>query len=296
MENKIRNIIDQYLKKNSSDQENQFLTSWLERLQQTGTSTIADKETVENRLHNKIVVSQKVHTRRMRFRRTATWAACLTIPLLSGVFLWNQYNSSTNVYYAEKTTSITLDDNTIIILEPGTTLEINDQYNTSNRSVKLKGTALFKVAKNRDLPFLVKSDHLNTTVLGTTFTVSDKASNSHKVRVIEGIVSVENPKDSSLRILHANDSLVWHNNRLAHNTLLAQTSYFDFNNISLDKAIKQLEEYYRIHIHVDHRVSTQTILHGQYPKHELFAILRSICFLEDLSYKKQDKEISIFKK
>lgn len=296
MENKVKNIITKYLKNNSTNQEDLFVDSWLDKLQANGNTTIENKEVVKNRLFNKISFSQRAYNRRKRWRRTVIWTSCVAIPLISGVFVWQLMLTPTSYYYAEQTTSITLQDNSIIILEPGSSLELYANYNKHHRSVKLKGTALFKIAKNKELPFIIESNNLKTTVLGTTFTVSDLSDKTHKVRVIEGIVSVENPKDHSLRILHANDSLVWKNDKLTYNTLLTQSNYFDFNNVSLAEAIEQLNTYYRINIKLDNQVNTQAILHGQYPKQELYAILRSICFLEDLSYVKKNNEISIYKK
>ena len=66
---------------------------------------------------------------------------------------------------------ITLSDGTSIWLNADTKLRYSTDYGTKNRNIYLDGEAYFKVAKNKELPFLVHTSGITVTALGTVFNV-----------------------------------------------------------------------------------------------------------------------------
>ncbi|MDF7815064.1 FecR family protein [Hymenobacter sp. YC55] len=86
---------------------------------------------------------------------------------------------------------LTLADNSRITLYPGSSLQYKSGLAGPRREVKLKGEAFFQVAKNPARPFLVYTDQLVTTVLGTSFRVKAYAGRKNEVAVHEGRVSVQ---------------------------------------------------------------------------------------------------------
>lgn len=86
---------------------------------------------------------------------------------------------------------ITLEDGSIVILQPGSSLLYAKEFNRAKRELHLNGEAFFEVTKNPEKPFIVHSGELVAEVLGTSFTIK-KVQNSQDliVDVLTGRVSV----------------------------------------------------------------------------------------------------------
>src|SRR5690606_4366173 len=82
-------------------------------------------------------------------------------------------------------------DNSIITLYPNSEVRYLENFDGSaERMITLKGTAKFKVTKNKEKPFRVKSASFLTTALGTTFVVSERNQNT-KIELLEGKIEVK---------------------------------------------------------------------------------------------------------
>ncbi|QKG58248.1 FecR family protein [Hymenobacter sp. BRD128] len=85
-----------------------------------------------------------------------------------------------------------LPDGSAIALHPGSSLRYATAFAGPRRDVYLTGEAFFKVTKNPARPFLVFTNHLVTTVLGTSFRVKAyTGSKETYVAVREGKVAVQ---------------------------------------------------------------------------------------------------------
>ncbi|MDZ7878461.1 MAG: DUF4974 domain-containing protein [Saprospiraceae bacterium] len=85
-----------------------------------------------------------------------------------------------------------LPDGTKVQLKVGSELVLDKDFNKTKRLVFLKGEAKFEVAHNANCPFIVKTDNVFTTALGTTF-IAKSATKEHigQVSLIEGKVKIE---------------------------------------------------------------------------------------------------------
>jgi transmembrane sensor len=94
-----------------------------------------------------------------------------------------------------KRLSVRLPDSSEAILAPGTTIRYRRDFGYGNkREVKVEGEVLFTVVKDKQAPFVVTAENVETTVLGTIFQVTaEKSSDRIKVTLMEGnlIVRVE---------------------------------------------------------------------------------------------------------
>jgi len=89
-----------------------------------------------------------------------------------------------------------LSDGTTVTLNAGSRLKYDNRFGMKDRVVQLEGEGFFKVAKDRERPFTVKTSHLNVMALGTTFNV--KAYSDDKTietTLIEGSVKIEEITD-----------------------------------------------------------------------------------------------------
>lgn len=93
--------------------------------------------------------------------------------------------------YGSKT-SLKLADGSFVWLNAGTTLKYDQGFGSNNRDIALSGEAYFEVAKNRQLPFMVKAGEVSVKALGTKFNV--KAYPDEKTIetiLLEGAVKVQ---------------------------------------------------------------------------------------------------------
>ncbi len=89
-----------------------------------------------------------------------------------------------------------LSDGTTVTLNAGSRLKYDNRFGMKDRVVQLEGEGFFKVAKDRERPFTVKTSHLNVMALGTTFNV--KAYSDDKTietTLVEGSVKIEEITD-----------------------------------------------------------------------------------------------------
>ena len=66
---------------------------------------------------------------------------------------------------------IKLPDGTTVVLNAGSTLRYQSDYNESNRDLELTGEAYFKVARNADIPLVVNAGSINVKAIGTEFNI-----------------------------------------------------------------------------------------------------------------------------
>ena len=175
---------------------------------------------LEKRLYERVLQSYSTH-REKKERRTIMWkyaAIWIGVLLLAGGVIWGnvllhstdtketapvQLFSSTN-----NAKRINLPDSTVVILRPYSSLQVTAGYNRAERNVVLEGNAFFEVKKNQAKPFVVHSKHLETTVLGTRFSVSSPVEgDQHSVFLEEGKVSIR--IDQRELVLTPNERMVY---------------------------------------------------------------------------------------
>jgi transmembrane sensor len=101
-------------------------------------------------------------------------------------------------------TSLVLPDSTHVWLNAGSILKYSTHYNFSNRSVYLSGEAYFNVKHSGQLPFIVHTDELVISALGTEFNVKAYPEEKHvETILVSGLIRVEraSPADDADKIL-----------------------------------------------------------------------------------------------
>ena len=111
---------------------------------------------------------------------------------------------------------ILLSDGTEVILNAGSSLQYNNDYNSLNRDLILKGEAYFKVAKNKDLPLIVSTENLSIKATGTEFNVKAYSEEGTiEATLIEGEVEIVEKgvteKNQTL-VLKPNQKAIYTNN------------------------------------------------------------------------------------
>jgi hypothetical protein len=153
---------------------------------------------------------------------------------------------------------ISLSDGTKVWLNAGSRLIYPSKFVDKTREVYLVGEAFFKVEKNEEMPFIVKTSNLSVKVLGTQFNVlAYPEDNSIQTVLTEGSVEVIKANaglfEKSVRLVPGQMALFNKNDNetkvyevdVEYYTLWTE-GIFSFRNTDLSRLVKKLERYYNI--------------------------------------------------
>lgn len=153
--------------------------------------------------------------------------------------------------------SIVLSDGTEIILNADSKLTFPTLIKGEERVVELEGEAYFKVAKNKEMPFVVKTDKIETRVLGTEFNVKAyKGSNPH-ITLIEGEVIVNVPEINKEVKLQPGEDISYINNKVHIKNVDTEyythwrDGFFYFDNVPLIDVVTDLGRWYNLNIEIE---------------------------------------------
>jgi ferric-dicitrate binding protein FerR (iron transport regulator) len=225
----------------------------------------------------------------------------------------------------KKAIAITLEDSSIVELEPNSTVKFYEPLAVNNkRDIQLTGTASFKVAKNAAKPFTVYSGGVATSALGTQFSVAMNK-NRLVVKLFEGKVVIKSTNElvqwkqkniyltpgmefiyDSMSALYTvksfkipdskkEEKAVSDNNDLSEKTKRA--NWYMFNNQPLAQVFKQLEEVYNIHIEYNDKDFEGVYFIGKFDKNDSVEnVLENIVLLENLKLVRKGNTYIIEKK
>ncbi|MFV0231468.1 MAG: FecR family protein [Empedobacter falsenii] len=180
--------------------------------------------------------------------------AAVILPLLVVLYYFINFskqsgNIQQNELYYETTTFVKtfqLSDGSKIKLDPNSKLTINNDFGVKNRTISIKGSGYFDIAKDKTKPFNVITNGFKVQVLGTKFYLNQSESES-KVDLLEGKVSIN--YNNQHIILLPNE--IWINNsshKNYHYLKPIAKSKYSFENKTYDEVIKQLEKRYNTEI------------------------------------------------
>jgi transmembrane sensor len=120
----------------------------------------------------------------------AIGSICLLIIEKNKLIAQNSLSSVIATKEGEKA-HIFLPDSTEVVLNSGSTIHYNGNFNKKERIVELTGEAFFDVSTNHDKPFIVKLEHMSVIATGTRFNIFSY-SNEDRVETTleEGVVKV----------------------------------------------------------------------------------------------------------
>ena len=132
--------------------------------------------------------------------------------------------------------TITLADGSTVMLNAQSRLTYPGQF-AGTREVVLEGEAFFLVNHNPDKPFVVRSGHLQTTVLGTSFNIEAFPEKNIKVTVATGKVRVRHtnhrPQPNNLPTEHANARIPRPDGNISTSTRIIPANVNGFTNTSV---------------------------------------------------------------
>lgn len=153
------------------------------------------------------------------------WLKVVAVILLIGCnYFWYTYTENlTEVYTnadspyeikvpAGSRTNIVLPDGTEVSLNAGSVLRYHRGFGIRERNVTLDGEGYFKVAKNAEVPFFVKTNDVQVQVVGTVFNVRAYDDDNYvMVSLLEGRVNLSASANSVMK-LFPNEQALYNKN------------------------------------------------------------------------------------
>ena len=136
------------------------------------------------------------------------------------------------------------------------------------RIVTLEGEAYFKVTKDPERPFIVKTKTVQTRVLGTEFNIRSYTPEDTHVVLINGKVEVSNTKGGSYTRLYPGEDAHLQSDG---NFILAEVDldsyvywkdgYFYFDNVTLKDIMQNLGRWYNVNIEFRNKEAMEYKMH-----------------------------------
>ncbi|MDR1505041.1 MAG: FecR family protein [Prevotella sp.] len=213
------------------------------------------------------------------FRELIKIAAIVAITLLGSWYCFIHINKS-NKLVAMQTISvpagqrlnIILPDGTDVWLNAKTTIKYPVSFNEKERLILLDGQAYFDVAKNKEIPFLVKTRDGIVQALGTKFDVmAYPDSHSFETVLMEGKVKVRATCDSSQSIILTPSNKAYLKNGKLETSYVDDFSAYEwkdglisFKNESFARIMKSFEKVYDIKIIIENPQVSNLIYTGKF--------------------------------
>lgn len=246
-------------------------------------------EAFKARNHSK----KKTKVRTLNFKTFYRVAAVLVIMLTSSYFLFFNNIKSFETQIAQ-TKTITLPDNSEVVLNAASKLSFNEKKWADKRTLTLDGEAYFKVQKGQT--FSVNTDAGIVTVLGTQFNVKERK-NYFEVHCYEGLVSVTHnnetvklPPGKTFRVINGNIENIEDFDAKNPSWIQQESS---FNSIPLDQVIAELERQYDIKIKIE-GVDTSKLFTGSFTHTSEKIALQAVTIPLQLSYRIQGKTVIFY--
>ncbi|MBN2669035.1 MAG: FecR domain-containing protein [Bacteroidales bacterium] len=237
------------------------------------------------KVEQKTVGAVSFNTAGKKIKTKSRWwsiAAALVLIAVSSFAVQQLFFSSTEVQSHQSVLSINLSDQSLVELSDGAALAYNRKFNKKNREVELKGNAMFHVSKNPDLPFTIKTDLAEVTVLGTVFYI-EQTDKKFNVYVEEGRVAVkingqeERVLTKGRQINYKKTSKTLIQSEIQNENYLSwKTGILVFDETPIEAVAEDIGRQYNVEISIDKNVSRALKLTAKYEQKDLSSVLKLV--------------------
>ena len=201
---------------------------------------------------------------------------------------------------AGKKSILTLSDGSRIFLNSASEISYSSEFSDSLRLVSLKGEAFFEIKKEQR-PFIVETSQTKIKVLGTSFNVNQKQNGTLMVALVSGKVQIKDNEGHQMQ-LKPSEMLVRDMDGSFHKTgfdLLTITGWKDktlvFRESSFSDVKDKIEKWFGVKMFLQGNIDPDMTYSGTYKEESLENVLRGIFFTTGLTYKIEDKTVTITK-
>lgn len=221
-------------------------------------------------------------------------AIALLVGLFGGIF-----NQSEPEQFIIHTVSSPVGQQTYTVLSDGTRVWLNSnslievvKLSESERRIRLSGEAYLDVAKDASRPFVVETDNMVVTVLGTEFNVNTYGKLQSVVLVNGKVQVTDRHKGTNYELTPGNrfemnvetgDKIV--RNVETENFISWINGYLKFESVPLKQVILQLQDYYGVVTTVTNEVDDSLLISGKLELRKgIDKALESLCLITAVKY------------
>jgi ferric-dicitrate binding protein FerR (iron transport regulator) len=208
------------------------------------------------------------NSRRRRFTRLAGAAAIFLLPVLSAVLTYHLKQDTVVVREPEYVEyfvppgdrkHIILPDGSEVWVNSGSLLIAEKEFSGAARTLYLNGEANFSVAPGQEKPFIVKTEYMDITAIGTTFNVQSYPDAGKTVATLESgkvRISARRAAMQSEVVLSPNEQLVY--NRITDELTTRKVAadknsqwiqgFMIFQSSSFEEIARTIERKFRIRV------------------------------------------------
>ena len=295
-----RSLLERYFRGDVTDRECVEVADWVR-----GSKANYDEYMAVRRMYDALLVSDesegvvtpKVVSVRRRWLSVGV-AIAAAIAALVGLFggIFNQSEPEQFIIHTVSSpvgqqTHTTLSDGTRVWLNSNSLIEVV-KLSESERRIRLRGEAYLDVAKDASRPFVVETENMVVTVLGTEFNVNTYGK-LQSVVLVNGKVQVTDRQegtnyeltpgnrfemdvetgDKTIRNVDTENFISWTN------------GYLKFESIPLKQVILQLQDYYGIVTTVTKEVDDSLLVSGKLELRKgIDKALESLCLISAVKY------------
>lgn len=278
---------------------------------------------------------QPVRRRGLGWKKWTAIAACLLLLITAGIYLPDRPGKSgTPLSLAVKTNTgsgetaqsqpgehktIFLPDSTKVLLNAGSRLLVSPGFGKLDRNVYLTGEALFEVAHNKTLPFIVHVAQYKIKAVGTRFNVKAYTNDRYsETSLLEGKVQILLPRgnnDIIYKTLQVNQKFVMNTpdsmtTKVTPKPDVVPLSYHDsnqnietawvsnlliFENQPLSEIKNILERAYNVTINITNNDVARYHYTATFQHEAIEEVLKALQLSYSFSYKKEGNQITIYK-
>ncbi|MBE9584949.1 FecR domain-containing protein [Mucilaginibacter sp. JRF] len=312
----LKDLLDRYARNEVTDDEKQLVDDWYASYHDGQELSAVDEERLKQEIRAGINKTVKTPAR-IRTIKIMRYAAAVTVLLVSvSLFIRKKSitqfttNADSRHFTSIKTKTgevkkVKLPDGSSVWLNAKSEIRISDDFQAEQqRYVYLdEGEAFFEVTKNPQRPFLVKTPHVTTKVLGTSFNV--KAYGSLKkasVTVRTGKVQVNSNKKllatltPNMQVNYDVDSGIANITTVDASIARAWTTgKIILSNATFSELALALQNTYNIKL----SSTNEATINYQYnlkinTQHTLDETLRIICSVHQNHYRRTDNEVILY--
>ncbi|MEH6304170.1 FecR domain-containing protein [Olivibacter sp. CPCC 100613] len=315
-QNKIRSLLEQYLRGTCSQEEREWMDRWFEA-DRNSEQPLADgkAQELEEAMLSRIQEHLPQRTNKRRLWFAASIAA--SIMLLIGVFILfsrpGQRHQETKqptpklfTFHTEpgQRAKLRLPDSSIIWLNGNTAIRYDQHFTGPNRAIYLdKGEAYFEIHPDQHQPFIVHTATLQTRVLGTSFNLQvQNHRNQYSLSINTGKVSVShNQGKIQHTVLIAGQQFTYDYINGSHQIKAIQPgsehawiyNELVFQSASWKEVVAQLQTWYGVTIYLDLQRGRNETFTARFEDPTLEAVLKALQKINPFQYNIKKKEVHI---
>lgn len=198
---------------------------------------------------------------------------------------------------------ILLPDGSIVWLNANSEIQYAENFSDSLREVRLVGEAYFEVVADTQRPFIVETGNIRTTVLGTSFNISNyEEDNISAVTLLTGKIKVTLDEQSAILQpgfqveVDKLDNAFTHKSIDINSAVAWKSGILIFDQEDFHSVVKQLERWYGIDIVMNGDPASDWKFTGYFDNEHLKNVLEALSFGKALTYNIEGKKVELIRK